>query len=110
MIKLEVSNLRQQNIVANPTGLDLLSNWCRELFPRGSSGRGVKLTTHLQLVQWSRKIASIHLFHMRLQGVLLNYLSRGRTLLLRVTSFELLEVEISTLYLLTIVKKLRYEG
>jgi hypothetical protein len=30
------------------------------LFPQGQSGRGVKLTTHLQLVLRSRKCGSIH--------------------------------------------------
>jgi hypothetical protein len=39
---------------------NLLSNGYRGFFPRGSSGRGVKLTTHLQLVPRSRKCGSIH--------------------------------------------------
>jgi hypothetical protein len=39
---------------------NLLSNRYRRLFLRGQSGRGVKLTTHLQLVQSSRKCGSIH--------------------------------------------------
>jgi hypothetical protein len=39
---------------------NLLSNWYWGLFPRGLSGRGVKLTTHLQLVPSSRKCGSIH--------------------------------------------------
>jgi hypothetical protein len=39
---------------------NLLSNACPGLFPRGESGRGVKLTTHLQLVPRSRKCGSIH--------------------------------------------------
>jgi hypothetical protein len=34
----------------------LLSNGYRGLFPRGLSGRGVKLTTHLQLVSEVKKI------------------------------------------------------
>jgi hypothetical protein len=38
----------------------LLSNGYRGLFPRGQSGQGVKLTTHLQLVPRSRKRGSIH--------------------------------------------------
>jgi hypothetical protein len=38
----------------------LLSNGYRGLFPRGLSSRGVKLTTHLQLVPRSRKCGSIH--------------------------------------------------
>jgi hypothetical protein len=38
----------------------LLSNGYRGLFPRGKSGRGVKLTIHLQLVPRSRKCGSIH--------------------------------------------------
>jgi hypothetical protein len=36
-----------------------LSNWYCGLFPRRWSGRGVKLTTHLQLVPRSRKRGSI---------------------------------------------------
>jgi hypothetical protein len=39
---------------------NLLSNGYRRLFPRGLSGRGVKLTTHLQLVPRSRKCGPIH--------------------------------------------------
>jgi hypothetical protein len=39
---------------------NLLSNGYRGLFPRGWSGRGVKLTTHLQLVPRSRKCGYIH--------------------------------------------------
>jgi hypothetical protein len=39
---------------------NLLSNGYRGLFPRGLSSRGVKLTTHLQLVPRSRKCGSIH--------------------------------------------------
>jgi hypothetical protein len=35
-------------------------------------GRGVKLTTHLQLVLRSRKCGSIHLLLIRLHGVVLN--------------------------------------
>jgi hypothetical protein len=38
---------------------NLLSSGYRGLFPRGQSGRDVKLTTHLQLVQRSRKCGSI---------------------------------------------------
>jgi hypothetical protein len=38
----------------------LLSNGYRGLFSRGLSGRGVKLTTHLQLVPRSRKCESTH--------------------------------------------------
>jgi hypothetical protein len=38
----------------------LLSNSHGGLFPRGWSGRDVKLTTHLQLVPRSRKCGSIH--------------------------------------------------
>jgi hypothetical protein len=37
-----------------------LSNGYRGLFPRGWSGRGVKLTTHLKLVPRSRKCGSIY--------------------------------------------------
>jgi hypothetical protein len=39
---------------------NLLSNGYWGLFPRGKSGRAMKLTTHLQLVQRSRKCGSIH--------------------------------------------------
>jgi hypothetical protein len=39
---------------------NLLSNGYWGHFPRGLSGRGVKLTSHLQLVQRSRKCGSIH--------------------------------------------------
>jgi hypothetical protein len=39
---------------------NLLSNGYRGLFPRGQNGRGVKLTTHLQLVSRSRKYGSIY--------------------------------------------------
>jgi hypothetical protein len=39
---------------------NLLFNGYRGLFPRVQSGRGVKLTTHLQLVPRSRKYGSIH--------------------------------------------------
>jgi hypothetical protein len=39
---------------------NLLANGYRGLFPRGSSGRAVKLATHLQLVPRSRKYGSIH--------------------------------------------------
>jgi hypothetical protein len=38
----------------------LLSNGYRGLFPWGLSGRGVKLTAHLQLVPRLRKCVSIH--------------------------------------------------
>jgi hypothetical protein len=38
----------------------LLSNGYQGLFPRGWSGRGVKLTTHLQLVPRWRKYGSTH--------------------------------------------------
>jgi hypothetical protein len=40
----------------------LLPTGTRGLFPRGESGRGVKLTTHLRLVTRSRKCGSIHPF------------------------------------------------
>jgi hypothetical protein len=46
----------------------LLSNEYRGLFPRGQSSRDVKLTTHLQLVQKSRKHGSIHPLPIRLSG------------------------------------------
>jgi hypothetical protein len=51
---------------------NLLSNWHRGLFTRRQSGRGVKLTTYLQLVPRSRKCGSIHPFSIRLRGVVLN--------------------------------------
>jgi hypothetical protein len=38
----------------------LLSNGYRELFLREESGKGVKLTTHIQLVPGSRKRGSMH--------------------------------------------------
>jgi hypothetical protein len=47
--------------------LSLLSYVQRKVFPRGQSGRGVKLTTHLQLVPRSRKLGSI-----RHHSILLN--------------------------------------
>jgi hypothetical protein len=49
----------------------LLYSGYRVLFPRGSSGRVLKLTTH-QLVPRSRKRVSIHPLPIRLHGVLLN--------------------------------------
>jgi hypothetical protein len=55
-------------IFSSPRRLDrlwglpnLLFNGYRWLFSREQSGRGVKLTTHLQLVPRSRKCESIHL-------------------------------------------------
>jgi hypothetical protein len=51
---------------------NLLSNGYRGFLPRGLSGRGVKLTTHLQLVSRSRKYGSIHPLPTRLHGVVLN--------------------------------------
>jgi hypothetical protein len=39
---------------------NLLFNEYQRLFPRGESGRRVKLTTHLELVPRSRKHGSIH--------------------------------------------------
>jgi hypothetical protein len=51
---------------------NFLSNGYRVLFPRGESGRGVKLTTPFQLVPRSRKIGSIHSpHHIRLHDVVL---------------------------------------
>jgi hypothetical protein len=42
-------------------------------FPAGESGRGVKMTTHLQLVQRSRKCESLYIHSpMSLHGVVLN--------------------------------------
>jgi hypothetical protein len=51
---------------------NLLSDGYRELFPRGQSSWGVKLTTHLQLMPRSRKCGSIHPPPIRLQGAVLN--------------------------------------
>jgi hypothetical protein len=49
-------------------------------FPGGGlSGRGVKLTTHLQPVPGSRKRGSILHSPIRLHGVVLDYLSSGTT-------------------------------
>jgi hypothetical protein len=48
----------------------LLSNGYWGLFAQGQSGRGVKLTTHFQLVPRSRKCGSIH--PICLHGVVLN--------------------------------------
>jgi hypothetical protein len=60
---------------------NFLSNGYRWLILRGKawSGRGVKLTTHLQLVPRSRKCGSIHPLPIRLHGVVLNWLSTGTT-------------------------------
>jgi hypothetical protein len=52
----------------------------RDYFPGGESGKGVKLTVHLQLVPRSRKCGSIHPLPIRLHGVVLSYLSTGTTL------------------------------
>jgi hypothetical protein len=38
----------------------------------GGSGRGLKLTTNLQLLPRARKCGSIHPFPIRLHGVVLN--------------------------------------
>jgi hypothetical protein len=59
---------------------NLLSNGYRWVLSPGLNGRGVKLTTHLQLVSKSRKCGSIHPLSIRLHGVVLNYLSTGTTL------------------------------
>jgi hypothetical protein len=59
---------------------NLLSNGYRGLFPRRYSGRGVKLTSHLQLVPKSRKRGSIHPLPIRLHDVVLIWLSTGTTL------------------------------
>jgi hypothetical protein len=40
---------------------ELLIQWDRKLFLKEYSGRGVKLTTHLQLVLKPRKCGSTHL-------------------------------------------------
>jgi hypothetical protein len=59
---------------------NLLSNAYRGSFPRRQSGRGVNLTTHLQLVPRSRKYLSIHHSPILLHGVVLNNLSTGTIL------------------------------
>jgi hypothetical protein len=68
-----LSSPRRPDQLWEPTRL--LSNGYWWLFPWGWSGRGVKLTTHLQLVPRSRKRGSIHLYiqpPIRLHGVLFN--------------------------------------
>jgi hypothetical protein len=52
------SSLRRPDRLWGPRSL--ISNGYHGLFPRGWSGRDVKLTTHLQLVLRSRKCGSIH--------------------------------------------------
>jgi hypothetical protein len=52
--------------------LSLLSNEHRGLFPRGYSGRGVKLTTHIHLVPSSRKVELYLHSLLRLHGIVLN--------------------------------------
>jgi hypothetical protein len=47
----------------------LLSNGYRGLFPRGKSGRGLKLISHLQAVPRTRKCRSIHPLPHSLHGV-----------------------------------------
>jgi hypothetical protein len=65
----------------------LLSSGYRGLFPRGESGRGVKLTNHLQLLPRLRIRGSIHSLPIRLNGVVLHYLSAGTTLSLPISYF-----------------------
>jgi hypothetical protein len=67
---------------------NLLSNGYRGLFPRGWSGRGVKLTTHFQLVPRSRKFWSLHPLPIHLHGVVLNYLLTRTTLPFTFTSIK----------------------
>jgi hypothetical protein len=50
----------------------LLFNGFRGLFPRGSSGRGVKLTAHLQLMLRSENRGSVNPLPIRLHGAVLN--------------------------------------
>jgi hypothetical protein len=59
----------------------LVSNGHRGLFPGSKAARGVKLTTHLQLVLRSRILGSTYPFLIRIHGVVLNQLSIGTTLL-----------------------------
>jgi hypothetical protein len=50
----------------------LIHNGYRGLFPRDYSGRGVKMTTHLHLVQRSRMVELYLHFFIRLRGIVLN--------------------------------------
>jgi hypothetical protein len=59
---------------------NFLSNGYWGLFPRGQSGRDVKLTTHLQLVPRSRKVDLYIHSPLRLHGVVLKLLSTGTSL------------------------------
>jgi hypothetical protein len=59
---------------------NLLSIGYRGLFPRGLSGWGVKLTTHLQLVPRSRKCVSIHPLPPTSSWLVLSWLCTGTTL------------------------------
>jgi hypothetical protein len=67
---------------------NLLSNGYRGSFPGSKACRGVKLTTHLQLMPRSGKRGSISTLPIRLHGVVLNWLSTGTavTLLYRLCS------------------------
>jgi hypothetical protein len=74
------SSPRSPDLLCGPP--NLLFNGYRGLFPWGLSGRGVKLTTHLKLVPESRKVHLLVYIHspIRFHGVVLNYLSIGKTL------------------------------
>jgi hypothetical protein len=56
-VKSSFSPRRRDRLWCPPS---LLTNGYGGLFPRGLSGRGVKMTSHLQLVPRSRKYGSIH--------------------------------------------------
>jgi hypothetical protein len=58
---IKVKNVLLHVVQAASGTLSFLSNGYRGFFPRGRSERSVNLTTHLQLVQRSRKHGDIHL-------------------------------------------------
>jgi hypothetical protein len=51
---------------------NLQSNWYWDFFPRGLNGRGLKLTTHLQLMPRSKKVDLYIYSPIRLHGLVLN--------------------------------------